>query len=74
MNLFIDSFIADAGIIFVIVILSFSLSIIHHFDVIMTEEEFEEFKKMSMEEFKKSKWFKMIEIDFIDKCKKAGLK
>jgi hypothetical protein len=70
----IDSFIADAGIIFVIVILSFSLSIIHHFDVIMTEEEFEEFKKMSMEEFKKSKWFKMIEIDFIDKCKKAGLK
>lgn len=74
MNLFIDSFIADAGIIFVIVILSFSLSIIHHFDVIMTEEEFKEFKKMSMEEFKKSKWFKMIEIDFIDKCKKAGLK
>lgn len=47
---------------------------IHHFDVLMTEEEFEEFKKMSREEFMKSKWFKMIEIDFIDKCKKAGLK
>lgn len=47
---------------------------IHHFDALMTEEEFKEFKKMSREEFMKSKWFKMIEIDFIDKCKKAGLK
>lgn len=39
-------------------------------DVIMTEEEFEEYKKMSVEEFKKSKWFDMMVTDLIDKYNK----
>ncbi len=47
---------------------------IHEMDVVMTEDELNEFKKMSRKEFEKSKWFKMIEIDFIDKAKKEGLK
>lgn len=43
----------------------------HHMDVIMTEEEFEEYKKMSVEEFKKSKWFDMMVTDLIDKYNRA---
>ncbi len=47
---------------------------IHEMDVVMTEDEFNEYKKMSVEEFKKSKWFDMLVIDFKDKLIKAGLK
>ena len=46
----------------------------HEMNFVMTEDELNEFKKMSRKEFEKSKWFKMIEIDFIDKAKKEGLK
>ena len=38
------------------------------------EDELNEFKKMSRKEFMESKWFKMIEADFIDKAIKEGLK
>ncbi|MBR6988264.1 MAG: hypothetical protein IKH95_00325 [Bacteroidaceae bacterium] len=47
---------------------------IHEMDVVMTEDEFNEYKKMSVEDFKKSKWFNMLVIDFKDKLIKAGLK
>ena len=47
---------------------------IHEMDVVMTEDELNEFKKMSLEEFEKSKWFEMLVIDYKDKLTKACLK
>lgn len=43
-------------------------------EFVMTEDELNEFKKMSLEEFEKSKWFEMLVIDYKDKLIKACLK
>lgn len=46
----------------------------HEMEFVMTEDELNEFKKMSLEEFEKSKWFEMLVIDYKDKLIKACLK
>ena len=46
----------------------------HEMNFVMTEDELNEFKKMSLEEFEKSKWFDMLVIDYKDKLTKACLK